>query len=561
MQMLPKSFRNRLTLLFISLGAAVGAPLYFYIEQVYVQQLIQARSKDLHSIAVATATVISENLRERQREISLLAKAPIYDDYTASLGVDKLTGQLNQLKASYQYYSWIGFTDTQGVVRAASQNMLLGQNVSQRPWFQNGLQGDFIGDLHEAVLLKKLIAPTGAEGPIRFIDFAAPVLNAEHQLLGVVAAHAHWDWADAVIEVLVPILQSQKHLDVHILNKHQEVIYSTSNAHKLDEDILNDQAQEEIRLQMSGTQEFILAQQSIPDLIPDKLLGWSLLVVQPSSVIHQETQTLRHALLYLIVLATIVFVYLAWWMASRISHPIEHLAQQARRVQLGDEHLPDISHKTNIIEIEQLNTAISDMTKTLIQRRSELEQANRVLEEKVKVRTQELEQANNRLEQMVRIDPLTGVFNRLAAQEHIDRHFKQLKYTGDTYSLLMLDIDYFKRINDQYGHAEGDEALKRVAHTIRQNIRKTDCLFRMGGEEFMAILPHTSLREACTVAEKIRRAIASTPAPKIGNITISIGVALAQTKDTNSEIAIHWADQGLYLAKELGRNQVAIKTS
>lgn len=559
--MLPQSFRNRLILLLISLGAAVGAPLYFYIEQVYVQQLIQARSQDLHSIAVATATVISENLRERQREISLLAKAPIYDDYTAHLGVDKLTGQLNRLKASYQYYSWIGFSDTQGVVRAASQQMLLGQNVNQRPWFKNGLQGDFIGDLHEAVLLKKLITPPNAEGPVRFIDFAAPVFNSERQLLGVVASHAHWDWADAVIKVIAPIIQSQKQLDVHILNMHQEVIYSTANAHKPDQELLDNPAQDHIVLQTSGSQEFMVARQPIPDLIQEKPLGWSLLVVQPSSVIHQETQPLRHALLYLVVLATIAFFCLAWWMASRISQPIEQLAQQARRVQLGDEHFHDITHKTNTTEIAQLNTAIIDMTKTLIHRRLELEQANRVLEEKVKVRTQELEQANDRLEQMVRIDPLTRVFNRLAAQEQIDRHFAQLKQGGNPYSLLMLDIDYFKRINDQYGHAEGDEALKLVANTIRQNIRKTDYLFRMGGEEFLTILPHTDLYEARIVAEKIRQAVANTPAPRIGQITISIGVALAEAQDTNSELAIHLADQGLYLAKELGRNQVAIKTT
>lgn len=177
----------------------------------------------------------------------------------------------------------------------------------------------------------------------------------------------------------------------------------------------------------------------------------------------------------------------------------------------------------------------------------EVERANDFSEEKIRQRTQELTSANQALEQLARKDPLTGCFNRLAAREQLNSSFKQLRQYGQTYSLLLLNIDHFKRINDTFGHALGDQALQSVAHLIHQALRQNDNVFRMGGEEFMVLLPNTG------------EAVAQYPQPNVGTITVSLGLSVANIEDRDDEQAIHRADEALYAAKAAGRNNVQIR--
>jgi len=123
----------------------------------------------------------------------------------------------------------------------------------------------------------------------------------------------------------------------------------------------------------------------------------------------------------------------------------------------------------------------------------------------------------------------------------------------------MLDVDYFKKVNDAYGHAIGDEVLRLVASTIRSNLRVNDVVSRFGGEEFLVLLPSTSLEQAVHVAEKIRAAIAATPHQTAGQVTISIGVAVADPEQGDEEAAVKEADDQLYEAKRSGRNRVAAR--
>jgi len=555
MSLFPGSFRNRLMLLFVSLSLTVWLPLYLYVEHVYTKQVMDARSKALNALAAAAATVVAENLRERQREIELLAKNPIYyQEGITEQGMVQLTNTLNRLKDSYAYYSWIGFADVRGIVQAASGGLLLGQNVSQRPWFQQGLQGRFIGDLHEAVLLSKLLPVVPRQGPVRFIDFAAPVFGANQELLGVVASHAHWDWSEAVINALASIRRSQPQVEIHILNSQQQVIYPAGDTPVFEHRALQQSAKQGRVIQALGSDaEYLVALHSVPNIIMDKPLNWSILIHQPLALVYQEVDHLRRILLFLGLVATLSLLILIWWSASLICRPLERVAHLAKRIEQGDEqNIPDIQNST--VEIRLLKDAITGMARTLIARRLKLLRANVSLEEKVALRTRELAEANGRLEKLAKQDALTGVFNRLAAQEQLNQQFAHFQQTQSAYSVLILDIDYFKRINDTYGHAIGDQALKRVTNSIKGRLRHSDSLFRMGGEEFMVLLPETSLQMALQVAEHIRVAVESQPDPVAGQITLSIGIAEVLPEDIDSERAVHRADEGLYAAKAAGRN-------
>jgi diguanylate cyclase len=154
-------------------------------------------------------------------------------------------------------------------------------------------------------------------------------------------------------------------------------------------------------------------------------------------------------------------------------------------------------------------------------------------------------------------DPLTGVFNRLAYEEHIETEYQRWKRYHEPLSLLVIDIDHFKRINDTFGHLAGDKALKALAMRLRQNVREVDIVARYGGEEFVVIMPNTDGEAAYKVAEKLRSAIASAGfhyRQKPVNITVSCGLASFREED-ESDSVFQRADDALYGAKTAGRNR------
>ena len=158
------------------------------------------------------------------------------------------------------------------------------------------------------------------------------------------------------------------------------------------------------------------------------------------------------------------------------------------------------------------------------------------------------------------IDELTGLHNRRWLQNILGRQMKRNQYNDETLSLMMVDIDHFKRINDTCGHLAGDRVLRHIAKIMMNNVRPTDLLARYGGEEFIAVLPSTDLAGARVVANRMCAAVCKS---KVGtgenatlpSVTISIGIAQMQA-DEPTERLIERADVALYQAKDKGRNRV-----
>jgi diguanylate cyclase (GGDEF)-like protein len=162
------------------------------------------------------------------------------------------------------------------------------------------------------------------------------------------------------------------------------------------------------------------------------------------------------------------------------------------------------------------------------------------------------------LEREVTTDALTGLFNRRWLDQRLSRFVERHRRNGTSLSVLMLDVDHFKRVNDEYGHAAGDAVLVQVARTLLACLRPTDMSARYGGEELAVILPDTDLGGAMVAAERLRKAIAALvpehdPTRKI---TVSIGVATFTQEDT-AQTLLARADGLLYRAKDRGRNSVA----
>jgi diguanylate cyclase (GGDEF)-like protein len=167
----------------------------------------------------------------------------------------------------------------------------------------------------------------------------------------------------------------------------------------------------------------------------------------------------------------------------------------------------------------------------------------------------------SKLQRDANFDYLSGLLNRRAFQIIAQQSIAASHRYNRQLSLIMLDIDFFKRINDSYGHEVGDSAIKHVSNILKAESRESDCVARIGGEEFVLLLPDTDRDGAEKLANKLRIKVSESPLVAINDeieITLSGGVASVRLEDKNIETALSDADEALYRAKRNGRNQVQL---
>ena len=223
--------------------------------------------------------------------------------------------------------------------------------------------------------------------------------------------------------------------------------------------------------------------------------------------------------------------------------------------------LQAVSHKLSGTASRE---TIVSVVESLIKSTHEMKTTNQELEQRLIVSKQaigNLQQSLEAIRAESMTDPLTALGNRKYFDRALMETVRYAREKGEPLSLMLFDIDYFKSFNDNYGHLTGDQVLRLVAMTLKQNIKGQDITARYGGEEFAVLLPSTALRQALTVADHIRRAVMSKELKKkstgeiLGRVTISAGVAmLAQADDADT--LIERADACLYAAKRNGRNRV-----
>jgi diguanylate cyclase (GGDEF)-like protein len=173
----------------------------------------------------------------------------------------------------------------------------------------------------------------------------------------------------------------------------------------------------------------------------------------------------------------------------------------------------------------------------------------------------ELEKKNAELERLAYYDTLTGLFNRRAILEKLDEWLCQVRRYKDRLSVVMVDLDHFKHVNDTLGHRTGDRVLADVAGLMRRSVRQADFCGRYGGEEFLVILPRTDAAGAAIMAERLRAAVEGTPmrVPQGRSFKVTISLGAAEWCDgDNEDLIIGRADAALCRAKERGRNRIEI---
>ncbi len=281
--------------------------------------------------------------------------------------------------------------------------------------------------------------------------------------------------------------------------------------------------------------------------------GWGLVVEEPVMAgIRDVGAALAQALVVSLLLA-LGFAALAHWRVTGLVRPLWSL-YESMRLAAREAPSPEVSLRGAQGEVESLIRVFNVMTRRSVQRREEIERSQKALQ----VQNEAFQAKHRSLSKLTITDPLTQLANRRFLEDQIAKEIKRLARTQQGLSMLVVDIDDFKKLNDRYGHAAGDEFLKQVAGILREQVRATDLVARFGGEEFVVLATGTDLEGAVTLGEKLRTSVAEasfivdeTKRPR--RATISVGVA--QYRGSQMDL-FNSADAALYEAKSAGKNCV-----
>jgi diguanylate cyclase (GGDEF)-like protein len=493
----------------------------------------------LSGTAAALADRLDEGLYERLSDMRAMSIMPGLD--APMDNQESLRGMFSLMQRNYPEYAWIGVTDADGRILIASRGLLEGLSVAERPWFRAARREPYLGDIREAVLLADLL-PRENGRPTRLIDVASPIHDDFGRVTGVIGAHLSWNWAESLRQSMMQPQVDADPVEVFVVNREGKIL--------LGPEPWRDQA-----LDVPSVQGVLRGERgSVRETWPDGRqyltgfaptvgrdaadgLGWSILVRKDSEVAFASIAELRRQILLVAIPVALVFVLVARF-------PDERGYREAR----------------------QLTAALRGMVDELTLHERELVALAQQLEQRVRDRTLELSEANAQLEVLAMTDALTGLANRRHFGDQLAREVSRAASLGKPVALVTLDIDHFKRINDQHGHPAGDAVLRRVAMLLEEQVRGSDLLARVGGEEFAVLAVESAVTEASQLGERLRAAVEAAGQIVVGraavSVTISVGVAVIWPRAGDilkaPERLLAGADDALYRAKRNGRNRVEV---
>ena len=556
------SLRMQIALVFGTLVVGLSVLLSLGFGELLKHRIQRDAGNSLQVVAENAGKLLALGLMQRSLEAQVMASAEV----VWSKGLDSAEAQhmLARSQAMQPTNVWIGVADAQGVVRNATNGLLVGQSVAQRPWFQHGLQGVHVGDVHAAQLLESLLPPTATGEPHRFVDFAAPI-RIGPTTVGVIAIHGSWQWTREVLESLTPASSDESALELFIFDRQGTLIFAPGGrtevmraaGQRLPEGIqINNNrdgggsTQTAVARWQDGKRYLTAATQLQPRNAASDL-GWRIVARQPVELAFAEADDTVQLAFAIGLVAALFASALAWLAARRLSVDLYALADAASGVEAGRAG-SDIPAMQSSREVQQLSQSLGRMTHHLVA-------AREAMEEKVRLRTLELEAANRALDLQARTDALTGLLNRRGFETQMAFAVALARRSSRPLSLITLDVDHFKRVNDTYGHEAGDEVLRRLARTLESRLRGSDVVARLGGEEFVALLPDTDLNGAQSIAQALVTAMAEQQEPVVGTITVSAGVATMRGAEDNGAAMLRRGDAALYEAKGQGRNRVCVE--
>ncbi|MEW7851525.1 ATP-binding protein [Massilia aurea] len=390
----PRGLGAWLALAFTLMSAVLTLLLVEVVERSSTAQVKSSIGAGLGEMAMQTADKLDRGMYERFREVRLMARRN--DLISPATSQDERRRILADMQSTYGYYEWIGLAALDGTVLVEARGLLEGKNVAKRPWFTNALTGTYVGDVHEAVLLAKLL-PVQEGEPRRFVDVAFPFLGADGRPAGVMGTHLSWEWAREVERSIIAPVQTRNKVQALIVSAEGVVLLGPEDLLDTTVKLGSLNAAREGRTGYAvehwpDGRDYLVGYASTRAVGDYPGLGWHVLVRQDIQDAYAPVRELRERALWSGGVLALLFSLGGWLLARRITRPLAALASSADRLRRGDtqELVPAGRSYT---EVRQLSGALNALVAALVQRRAELQTLNDTLEERVDRRTRELERA------------------------------------------------------------------------------------------------------------------------------------------------------------------------
>lgn len=558
-----RSFRTQLTWVFGGLTAAIVLALSLAFSDLLQTRMEHEAGATLQGVSSSAAQQLSNVLFEHSRSVQILANSA--DLWRNGLDSPEVKALFARIQLFRPYSTWIGVTDAQGTVVHATNDQQVGHRFNGAAWFTAGTASPYVSDVQVSTSPAPLRPPSNSAAPQRFVDFSAPI-RTDGQLLGVLSMRTNWDWARDTLQELPPTLAQDK--QVFIFDKQGQMIFApggklasfTAAKQMLPfqpDNLQADHAAPRIQARVvrwnDQSSPFLTTVSQLPARNAPSDLGWYVVARQPVASAYGSAQKLMLYVMGAGLLAAIAATAVMWWLSRHLVRELNTLASAARRIDAGERDTPIPTLNSNR-EVQQLSQSFNSMTQRLLA-------ANQSMEHEVQMRTQELYDANRELDRQASTDPLTGLLNRRGFDAQMQFAMALARRSGRPLSLMTLDIDHFKQVNDSFGHEVGDLVLKSVTNQLRNRLRDSDVVARFGGEEFVVLLPDTSAEDALRIAREILSSVEQHQWPLVGKLTLSAGItALRPTLQNGTEDSdtamLRRSDDALYQSKDGGRNQV-----
>ncbi|NWB46948.1 GGDEF domain-containing protein [Pseudomonas gingeri] len=542
MPVLP-SLRSRFALMIALLVGLLSWLLGSLISHDSSSRMIREIGQDLAENAYQMSDRLDRDMASRIHLLSVISRLQVIEQASDTRQIRHL---LDHLQAEFPSIAWVGFVAPDGVVKAATQGILEQVNIGERPVFSQGRERLFVGDVHDAKLLSKLLPNPSGEA-MKFVDISLPVFSDElsnipsQNKVGVLAAHLSWGWAEELRRSLLEPLQIRRKEEFFVLAANHQVILGPKESigQALPLPLLDDLGNQQTRW---GVQRWPDGQDYLTGIAVSRGygsysgLGWTVVARQTLDEAYAPAKALQRDILVWGIALAVVIAFIGWLLATWFTRPLHAIARAADRLSLGESmEIPEVRGTR---EIAQLSQSIRHLVDSLSNHQTAL----------------------GMMESLAHHDALTGLPNRAALEKYLPRAQQRSQAQNHYLALLYLDLDGFKPINDQFGHAGGDELLREVASRLRVCLREGDLVARLGGDEFLMVLQvprHDAVDQARSIAERVLASLGQSfrvhdvPAW----IGCSIGGALWPLDAPDLSDVLGLADRALYRAKHAGKGQ------
>jgi len=441
----------------------------------------------------------------------------------------RLSDYLNSVRERFSDYEELLVLDPQGRLVASSERqprrLRLPSDWSRELASTNALVADASWDqsLAKGILL-----------------VAVPVQRGDGRIVGALAARLNLRGAREGLQTFAPGTSGQVYL---MAAGGRVIVSSRTSSAELMQVTLRPALLERLTAREGAvvTYESVSGVEVLGSLKHVPRVGWAVLAEIPADAAYQQVRQFRDLTLGLVAALLLAVTAISYHLALLIVRPLERLTKGAAEVAEGDLAV-DLPTATG--EVGDLTYVFNHMVGRLRQSRHDLDDVNETLR-----------QQNEELERLSASDSLTGLSNRRILTQRLSEELLRGQRHSHSFTILMLDVDHFKKYNDAHGHPAGDEVLKKVANILRNCTRAGDCTARYGGEEFAVLLSGKGGDTALQLAERIRERVAAEEFVG-GKVTISGGIAEFPHHGHTAEAVISSADEALYEAKRQGRNRV-----